>query len=140
MGLASLRGGIHGRPAGRACLRREAVISHDPVGPEGVEPPVLEEDLDRATQGCASGRQGGSGGQLVVRAGEEHDRNGFVHRGQPQLTWLVGIVEPATATAIRSATSSLGVRAAATEMRASLRTRTPRIVSQATMISGSLSR
>ncbi len=88
LSLAGLRGGVDGGPACLPRFGRQAVVGRDPIGPEGVERPVLEEDLDRPPQCGGTGREDGGGLELVVGAGEEHDRDGFVHAGV--LSWLSG--------------------------------------------------
>ena len=69
------------RAAFGAGLGREPVVAGDAVGPERVQRPVLQEDVHRLAE------RGGAGGedrgrlQLVVRAGEEDQVEGFVHGG-----------------------------------------------------------
>src|ERR1035437_1551825 len=71
--------GIHGRPARLPCFRCKAMVGVDPIGPEGIQRPILQEDLDRPAE--RSGARGQYCGrlQLVVGTGEENDRDGFVH-------------------------------------------------------------
>ena len=58
----------------------EPVVGLDPVGPEGVERPVLEEDVDRPAHRRGAGRERGRGVELVGGAREEDEGEAVVHR------------------------------------------------------------
>ena len=79
MRLSGSGSGVDGSLSGGPCFGREAMVGPDTVRSEGVEAPVLQEDLDRPAQGRRAGSHHGGRLQLVVRPGEEHDRDRFVH-------------------------------------------------------------
>ena len=114
-----------------AGLGGEAVVGGDPVGPEGVERPVLQEDVDGLAERGRAGGQDGGGLELVVGPGEEDQVQGFVHRRSPRCD--MGM--------LRGAVSRSGMApAASSPRRARRRSSTPRIRPQATMTSGSAKR
>ena len=69
------------RAALGARLRGEPVVGLDPVGPECVERPVLEEHVDGLAERRSAGGQDRGGLELVVGPGEEDQVQGLVHRG-----------------------------------------------------------
>ncbi len=71
--------GVDVGPALGARLGRETVVPVDPVPPERVERPVLEEDVDRLAQRRGAGGQDRGGLEAVVGPGEEDQVQGFVH-------------------------------------------------------------
>jgi hypothetical protein len=77
---------LDGASAGLARLRRKLQLALRRVEPEGVERPVLEEDVDRPADRRSAGDQDGRGVQLVIGAGEESDGEGLVHRSS-YLNW-----------------------------------------------------
>ena len=102
----------------------------DPVGAERVERPVLEEDVHRLAERRGAGGEDRGGLQLVVRAGEEDQVEGFVHGGH-----LVG---PAASAGVGLWVVA-GVADSAASRR-SRRSRTARMIPQAIITSGSDSR
>ena len=130
-------------PAARSALDRgpalgprlgcEAVVGVDAVRAEGVERPVLQEDVDRAAERGGPGGQDRGGVELVVGAAEEHQGEGLVvHGSLPRLgaswPWSVRAVGRPSMAAESSA------------MRARRRRMTCAIRSQAPMTPGSVRR
>ena len=67
-----------------ARLGHDAVILEDAVRTERVERPVLQEDVDLTPHGCRAHREHGGGVELVVRAGEQDQRERVIsHVGLP---------------------------------------------------------
>ena len=105
----------------------------DPVGPERVEGPVLEEDVDRLTERRGAGGQHGRRLQLVIGPGEEDEVQGLIH------TVFTSELKGSGGGNGRVARSA-GDRAALAghrPRRVRRRSRTARITPQATMTSGS---
>src|ERR1035437_5583294 len=89
MSLTSLGSCIDRGFPGLSGFGRETMVGSHPVRSEGVQAPILEKDLHGSAKGGGAGREGCGGGELVVGAGEEHDRDGFVHRrSRPRLSWV----------------------------------------------------
>ena len=107
----------------------------DPVRPERVERPVLQEDVDRLAERGGAGGQDRGGLQLVVRAGEEDQVQGLIHGGSPRGD---GAWERPSVAMRRGGDGSVVMDRPARRRRR--RSRTPRMMPQATMTSGSLSR
>ena len=78
-GRGRRRGARPSAPASGA----SAVVAGDAVRPEGVERPVLEEDVDGLPERRGAGRQDGRGLEPVVGPGEEDQVQRIVHRSSP---------------------------------------------------------
>ena len=59
------------------------------VGPEGVERPVLEQDVDRSAHRGGARGEGRRGVQLVGGAGEQDEGEAVAHRVVTWSRWLV---------------------------------------------------
>ena len=57
------------------------------LGPERVERPVLQKDVDGSPEGGGAGGHHCGGVELVVGAAEEHDRQGLVIHRRQILMW-----------------------------------------------------
>src|SRR5206468_5343468 len=109
--------------------------------PERRQRPVLQEDIDRLAQCRGAGRQHGGGLQLVVGSGEENQVQGLVHGGYLVAEGLAGGNRRAGLwTGGATVTGRVAAVAATAPRRSRWRSRTPRMIPQATITSGSASR
>ena len=117
-----------------AGLGGQAVVAVDPLGAEGIEGPVLEEDVDGLAERGSPGGQDGRGLELVVGPGEEDKVQGFVHGGHLDVDDWEGPAGDSAAGAGPTAFAAISPR------RVRRRSSTVRMSVQATMTSGSTSR
>src|SRR4029079_6681597 len=139
VGPGRLTGGskcVDRRPTRCAGLRGEPMVAGDAVGTEGFERPVLEEDVDRLAERSRARGQDRGGLELVVRAGEQDQVQRLIHGDHLVLDPAWARSDPGRSVAIAQ-TPAVMDSPARRRMR---RSRTSRMIAQATITSGSVSR